>query len=78
MTLEELAKESLPKHGVESDPCRLLPASTLSPYRETGREVIHYPGGTVSIILVEDEETGLVTRQFKRVDGHLGSVSDDC
>lgn len=59
---------------------RMLPG--LTPYREIARETINYPGGQVHACLVEDEETGLVVRQFIRsnlgVNGHLGAVRDDC
>ena len=65
MKLSEMVSEP---DEVECDPCRLL-TSGMTPFREIAEEVIQYPGGTIRISLVEDEETGLVTRQFRRVDG---------
>jgi hypothetical protein len=75
MKLHEMVSE--PDHPIICDPCRLLPAG-LTPFKEIARETMNFPGGQCHVLLVEDEETGIVSRQFIRADGHLGAVRDDC
>ena len=75
MKLSELISEPLDDEDdveVVTDPCRMLAPGK----RQMAEEVIHFHGGTVRVILVEDEETGLITRQYLGVDGHLGGVED--
>lgn len=54
------------------DPCRML-----GPHQKVvARESFNFNGVSRHVVLVADDETGLVTRQYLYGDGHLGAVED--
>lgn len=63
------------------DPCRMLGPHKLSPQlkphqKEIARESFGVGNTSRHVILVQDDETGLITRQYLYGDGHLEGVGD--
>jgi len=71
MKLSEMVETEI-EHPI-CDPCRML-----GPHkREIGRESFGHGSTSRHVVLVQDDETGLITRQYMYGDGHLEWAGED-